>query len=446
MPHHPAALRNRGPILEALQGVLPPSGEGRVLEIASGSGCHIEHFAPAFPHLLWQPTVFPAGSDELGGLTDVHPNLLTAAVLDASQPWDHWPASVVSDSGAGSYAAVYASNLTHISPWEATLGTLAGASIALRPGSGVLVLYGPFKVEGKCRPQSNADFDASLRSQNPAWGYRDIADVAAAAAALGLTMRAPRAMPANNFLLVFDAPPLPDAAGGVGEEGGGGGGAGGQLEGAVTMLGAYPFYDQQPTHAMSEVFRRLSAAARRALHGGRPACVAEVFQIGSSAIPGMPGTPVVDMVAVLRGQGATPPSAAQRAALAAAGFPGPGTLSDHAGDDTWFFGGDDPTALPGTLGRAVLHVVSEGNPWVADAKAFVRLLSADPVAFREYAAVKREGARLAAAEGQEGQKLTDYKRRKHDVCLRLIAQARSSYPPQPPQPPPAPLPTPTGAL
>ena len=50
----PSALRNRGPILEALRPWLPASGE--VLEIASGSGEHAVFMAEALPNLAWRPT------------------------------------------------------------------------------------------------------------------------------------------------------------------------------------------------------------------------------------------------------------------------------------------------------------------------------------------------------------------------------------------------------
>ena len=51
---YPATLRNRDVILEVLRGILPTAG--LVLEIASGSGEHIIHFAHAFPGLIFQPS------------------------------------------------------------------------------------------------------------------------------------------------------------------------------------------------------------------------------------------------------------------------------------------------------------------------------------------------------------------------------------------------------
>ena len=50
----PSAERNKGPIAEVLQGILPESG--CVLEVSSGTGQHIVHFARVMPHLVWQPT------------------------------------------------------------------------------------------------------------------------------------------------------------------------------------------------------------------------------------------------------------------------------------------------------------------------------------------------------------------------------------------------------
>ncbi len=51
---YPSTLRNREPILAVLREVLPETGT--VLEIASGSGEHVIHFAANLPGLIWQPS------------------------------------------------------------------------------------------------------------------------------------------------------------------------------------------------------------------------------------------------------------------------------------------------------------------------------------------------------------------------------------------------------
>ncbi|KAJ9505530.1 hypothetical protein QJQ45_028049, partial [Haematococcus lacustris] len=207
----PAATRNTAPILELLTTYLKAAAPGLVLEVASGTGQHLAAFAQALPHLTWQasdltPELFRSIEahctvmGEQGGaplpLANVQlPPLLLDACLEPGQ----WPAAV---SKAAPLAAMLAVNITHIAPWAATQGLMRGAGAFLRPG-GFLFVYGPFKVNGRHTSEGNVAFDASLRARDPAWGYRDVADMQAEAAGAGLASTACHAMPANNQMLVF---------------------------------------------------------------------------------------------------------------------------------------------------------------------------------------------------------------------------------------------------
>jgi len=189
-----AAERNRQPILEVLQRVLPPRGEA--LEIASGSGQHVLHFAAAMPGWTWQPSdTDPAALASIAAwcrdaqLTNVRPPL----ALDVMAPT--WPLD-------GAVDAIFCANLLHIAPWSCCAALMRGAARQLAP-SGLLVTYGPYLVDGQATALSNLAFDAELRARNPQWGLRRLEDVAAQAQQAGLKLRETVAMPANNLTLVF---------------------------------------------------------------------------------------------------------------------------------------------------------------------------------------------------------------------------------------------------
>jgi len=206
----PAAERNKEPILEVLKQHLGPSASGTLLEVASGSGQHTAHFAPAFPALTFQPSDL---TPELFG--SIHewchdlPNVrLPPLILDASSDPATWPLQPLAAPGSSApqLTAMLVINMCHISPWTATQGMLRGAGSYLAPG-GRLCIYGPFKKNNEHTSEGNVAFDASLRSRNPLWGYRDVAEVTAAASELaGLTSEAVHEMPANNFMLVYRKP------------------------------------------------------------------------------------------------------------------------------------------------------------------------------------------------------------------------------------------------
>ena len=190
--HAPATERNRDAILAVLRDELPSSG--LVLEVASGSGQHVVHFAAALPALDWQPSdPDPAALVSIEswrqevGLPNVRPPLR----LDASADWPVERAD-----------AILCVNMVHISPWEATLGLMKGAGAVLPPG-GLLYLYGPYLRENVETAPSNLAFHASLKARDPQWGLRRVEDVIAAAEGEGLVLRRLLEMPANNLSLIF---------------------------------------------------------------------------------------------------------------------------------------------------------------------------------------------------------------------------------------------------
>ncbi|CAN0375622.1 unnamed protein product, partial [Phaeothamnion confervicola] len=198
MQHHPAALRNRPYITHELQRLLADK-EGKLLELASGSGAHVENLAKALPSWTFQPTEpFDVSDLKLCFELNPLPNVAEPVLLDARAPPAQWPGG-----GQGTFGCVLCINMIHIAPYECCLGLLAGAAKALRRPDGLLALYGPYAIDGNLSPESNVAFDESLRSRDDGWGIRDIVDVMEAAEAKGFELKEFRRMPANNFLVVF---------------------------------------------------------------------------------------------------------------------------------------------------------------------------------------------------------------------------------------------------
>ena len=189
----PAAERNKGPILGVLARVLPR--RGLVLEIASGTGQHVVHFARALPELTWQPSDPDPelrASIALRGREEQLANVKSPIDLDVTQlPWPLQTAD-----------AVLAINMIHVAPWSATLALFEGAKVLL-PAEHVLFLYGPYRRDGQHTSPSNAQFDLDLRNVNPEWGLRDLEAVSDVAARAGFALAETVEMPANNFSLIF---------------------------------------------------------------------------------------------------------------------------------------------------------------------------------------------------------------------------------------------------
>ena len=194
--------RNHASIWAVLEKFLAGQS-GDVVEVGSGTGQHVVHFATHAPRITWWPSDLNENhlkSIEAWRAHSGLANIRRPLRIDLTDP--AWCPQMHDASGPAGLLAVFCANVVHIAPWRVAEGLFAGAARYLR-SDGRLFLYGPFKREGRHTALSNAVFDASLREQNPGWGVRDIADLEKLAEAVGLALIETTEMPANNMILAF---------------------------------------------------------------------------------------------------------------------------------------------------------------------------------------------------------------------------------------------------
>ena len=192
----PAADRNKQPILDVLQQVLP--AQGRALEIASGTGQHVAWFAQHLPHWTWQPTDADAPA-----LNSIDARIAQGALANVGAPLlldVLSPVWLPADTPV--FDAIYCANMLHIAPWETCAALMQGAIRHLAQ-HGMLITYGPYLEDAVHTSPGNQRFDHDLQLQNPAWGIRRREDVEREAAKVGLRLAQRFALPANNLLLVW---------------------------------------------------------------------------------------------------------------------------------------------------------------------------------------------------------------------------------------------------
>lgn len=193
LPRSDAAERNKQPILDALARILPAAG--LVLEIASGTGQHVVHFAAALPRLTFQPSeADPAMRDAARRRIAAArlPNVREPIALDVLN--EPWPIECAD--------AVFVANLLHIAPWS-VVPALFRNSAALLPEGAPLTIYGPFLRADVPTAPSNAAFDVSLKARDRSWGIRSLEEVQVEAARHGFALAQILDMPANNLVVVF---------------------------------------------------------------------------------------------------------------------------------------------------------------------------------------------------------------------------------------------------
>lgn len=186
--------KNREPILAVLKEVF--AGRKRVLEIASGTGQHAVYFGRELPSLTWQPTELPGQLPGIRAWLDEAqlPNVLPPLAMDINDAC--WPVSPVD--------AIFNANTVHIVSWPEVERLFAHIARAIEPG-GCVCFYGPYNYGGKFTSESNARFDAWLKSRDSESGIRDFEAVNRLAASHGLELLRDIAMPSNNRTLVWEA-------------------------------------------------------------------------------------------------------------------------------------------------------------------------------------------------------------------------------------------------
>ncbi len=190
--HRPPAMPP--PILDVLRAEAP--AQGRLLELASGTGQHAAEFAAALPGIDWQPTdVNPANLPGIAAWRShsAAPNLQPPVALDAAQRgWSaEWP----------NRDLILMVNLLHLISAPAAETVLVETAAALGLPRGKALIYGPFLRNGTATSDGDTAFHASLQAQDPAIGYKDLAWVTDVLQNNGLSLRITE-MPANNLMLI----------------------------------------------------------------------------------------------------------------------------------------------------------------------------------------------------------------------------------------------------
>lgn len=192
-PYAESCEQNKQSILAILKNEFAHAS--RVLEIGSGTGQHAVFLASELPHLSWQPSDREENHPGIRAWLedDQMGNVLPPLSLDVG--YSPWPAQ--------DYDGIFSANTAHIMHWPEVEKMFAGIGQTLLPG-GRFCLYGPFNIDGQYTAASNARFEGWLKQRDPESGLRDMRDLDKLASRAGLMRVAQHAMPADNFILVWE--------------------------------------------------------------------------------------------------------------------------------------------------------------------------------------------------------------------------------------------------
>lgn len=191
-----AAARNKLPLLQILRSLTPAPRS--VFEVSSGTGEHAETFLSHLQTIqCYQPTEFDEGMfDSITDWTSAHRHSCRLPIkLDVTRAED------VASLESGMFDCLININMIHISPPETT-GALFDVASKVLVEDGVILTYGPYKVNGEM-VESNHAFDLSLKTRDPSWGIRDLEWVTSEADKRGFVLESSQAMPANNLTNIW---------------------------------------------------------------------------------------------------------------------------------------------------------------------------------------------------------------------------------------------------
>lgn len=189
--------QNKALLLPALQSLIGPE-KGRLLELGRGSTAHAAYFAAAFPHLRWVLADSRPGVAIPNWPHDPKvPNLYGGYQLVPGL--DDLPATKAYDY------VLLADVLEHVS-WKSAKSLFKRLSKRLRQDT-LVMMYGPFKVQGQFRSEQDEAFDLALKAVNPQAGIRHAEEICVAMDKGGFVPFKDFQISADQWLLVFKRQP-----------------------------------------------------------------------------------------------------------------------------------------------------------------------------------------------------------------------------------------------
>eukprot|EP01084_Bolivina_argentea_P041748 77072_1 len=215
---HQFGLKNRDPILNVFKTKIPLISEANdnktlnILEIGSGSGMHINYFASYFNNdnthnIIWQPTNRNNETfKQIENNIKAHKNetiIKNPFVLDLNEI-DHR----MNTPNNIKYDVIFAINVfqvTSMQSWNKLIEHSFYNLMNLDNPNRMLLIYGPFKLDGQYTSESNEQWDKERQgnANKPDYYIKDMTEMNNYANKFSFELSEKIEMPSNNFCLIF---------------------------------------------------------------------------------------------------------------------------------------------------------------------------------------------------------------------------------------------------